>query len=172
MGLESQEAFARPCRAPALLLETPLRDLPPEAKVASVPHSLSSAGSQTVFSFETQTKLACEIEKSVHVRFSGGGGKPRSPGQILATPGLPPGTAYPHLGQPLRPHTWAYHPRPEGRGCDGCAPSAFVLLSFPLLRGWEDRERTKWGRKAGAPDKIAETLRLSLGPGPGTSTMP
>lgn len=57
VGLESQEAFARPCRALALLAKTPLRVLPPEAKLASVPPYFTSAGSQSS-NFKTQTTLS------------------------------------------------------------------------------------------------------------------
>lgn len=52
VGLESQEAFVRPCRALALLAKTLLRDLPPEVKLASVPPYFSSAGYQTIFKLQ------------------------------------------------------------------------------------------------------------------------
>lgn len=147
MGLESQEAFARPCRAPALLLETPLRDLPPEAKVASVPHSLSSAGSQTVFSFETQTKLACEIEKSVHVRFSGGGGSLAARDRSWQLPGflqeqLTPTSA--NLCDPtLGPTTHA--PR-EGAVTDALRALSFYFRSLFSAAGKTAKEPSGGGK--------------------------
>lgn len=162
MGLESQEAFARPCRALALLAKTPQG---------------SATGSQTRFC--ATLLYFCRVPNSLQTL------RPHFPSKIdiVST------SAFPEVGEASQPRTdpgnfWASSRNslpptsanlrdptlwPTSNALrEVAATDALRVLSFYFRSPFSAAGKTakeNVGQESGCFDKIAETLRLSQGTG-------